>query len=688
MNLQHRHLFILIVLILIASFCQLADAAPRKVLVEGFTQWNCGPCASWNPQELTIMQAMGEDTVIGIKYHGWWPGSNDDPFFNWNVSENTARINFYGVTWEPWVMCDGLIDIRNVSAATLRSSIRSRKAINAPCSIEATATQVGQTSVAFSATIAVETTVSGSSIKAFAALVSDSTNYATSHGTNGETIFRDAFRDMAPNTTGLAITLIQEDTITFTGTLNKDAAWDPDHLSVIVFVQRTDGNKEIYQAAKTNVTRPWGMTVLGDGPRQLIVEPNAGETLYTVELTNIGQNTETYHVVLSGLLPAGWIRTIEGPGIPANADSILVTLANGESSTLIARMNPNGHAGGAVLNITVNSPSSSFPITSTETFRLMSGLDILLVDDDEGQAFDSYYESALASVAGNMMWGRWDVSQDSLRDSYFDNLDAIVWFTGNSFQDGYTLSAADQEKLSVFLDRGGKLFLSGQGIGFDIRTDQFFINYLHARYERNYPTGVSVSGVTGDPISDGMSFAITGGDGAGNQSRQTAISARDDLATVIFDYTSSAFHAGLKATNGTYKVVYLGFGLEAISSAANRIAVLQRSFDWLFGNTSISDDNHNSLLPAKFELQQNYPNPFNPETVIRYSLPSRAEVSLRIFDLLGREVTVLASGTKDAGNHSATWNAADFSSGVFFCQLEAIANGQTYRSTNKMVLLK
>ena len=85
-----------------------------------------------------------------------------------------------------------------------------------------------------------------------------------------------------------------------------------------------------------------------------------------------------------------------------------------------------------------------------------------------------------------------------------------------------------------------------------------------------------------------------------------------------------------------------------------------------------------------FQLLQNYPNPFNASTVIRYTLAREAQVLLRVFDMLGREVRVLTDQRVSAGEHTATLDAGDLPSGLYFARLEA--GGQV--QTRKIVLLK
>ena len=93
--------------------------------------------------------------------------------------------------------------------------------------------------------------------------------------------------------------------------------------------------------------------------------------------------------------------------------------------------------------------------------------------------------------------------------------------------------------------------------------------------------------------------------------------------------------------------------------------------------------------PNTFVLEQNYPNPFNPSTSIQFSIPVKARVSLKIFDIVGQEVAKLIDGELAAGYHEVVFNAAKISSGVYFYRIEANGvNGQNYNSVKKMILNK
>ncbi|MDP1676355.1 MAG: T9SS type A sorting domain-containing protein [Bacteroidota bacterium] len=109
-------------------------------------------------------------------------------------------------------------------------------------------------------------------------------------------------------------------------------------------------------------------------------------------------------------------------------------------------------------------------------------------------------------------------------------------------------------------------------------------------------------------------------------------------------------------------------------------------------NVALEVENNHSSIPGSFELFQNYPNPFNPVTTIKYQLPEAVLVTVKVYDVIGREVAALVNEVQDAGNYSAQLNASKLSrqnagglaSGIYFYTLRA----GNFVSTKKMVLIK
>jgi hypothetical protein len=96
--------------------------------------------------------------------------------------------------------------------------------------------------------------------------------------------------------------------------------------------------------------------------------------------------------------------------------------------------------------------------------------------------------------------------------------------------------------------------------------------------------------------------------------------------------------------------------------------------------------------PSLFELEQNYPNPFNPATTIEYRLSGSSDVTLKVYDLLGREVRTLVNERQNSGSHTVTFDGKNLSSGVYFYTLRASgtesSRPETYRVTRKLLLMK
>jgi hypothetical protein len=96
-----------------------------------------------------------------------------------------------------------------------------------------------------------------------------------------------------------------------------------------------------------------------------------------------------------------------------------------------------------------------------------------------------------------------------------------------------------------------------------------------------------------------------------------------------------------------------------------------------------------ATIPVDFHLAQNYPNPFNPTTKIRYGIPHSSLVEIIIYDIIGREVSVLSNTQQEAGHHNLSWDGTNelgamVSAGIYFCVIQA----GDFRQTKKMVLLK
>jgi hypothetical protein len=100
--------------------------------------------------------------------------------------------------------------------------------------------------------------------------------------------------------------------------------------------------------------------------------------------------------------------------------------------------------------------------------------------------------------------------------------------------------------------------------------------------------------------------------------------------------------------------------------------------------TATSVHEGDGALPRTFALEQNYPNPFNPSTQISFTVPAQSRVNLAVYDLLGRRIETLVDGELNAGSFTTTWQAASFSSGVYFIRMET----GNFSATRNVTLVK
>ncbi|MBM4176316.1 MAG: T9SS type A sorting domain-containing protein, partial [Ignavibacteria bacterium] len=138
-------------------------------------------------------------------------------------------------------------------------------------------------------------------------------------------------------------------------------------------------------------------------------------------------------------------------------------------------------------------------------------------------------------------------------------------------------------------------------------------------------------------------------------------------------------------------VAYIvGRGTNAINSVHIGRWFVQNAFDEYRSNfgttTGIEDEDNTATIPNEFKLFQNYPNPFNPSTVISFQLSAFSHVTLKVYDILGREVATLVNEELDTGIHHSPFSIfnSQLPSGIYFYQLRA---GE-YVETKKMIIIK
>ncbi|MFQ6092861.1 MAG: S8 family serine peptidase [bacterium] len=232
-------------------------------------------------------------------------------------------------------------------------------------------------------------------------------------------------------------------------------------------------------------------------------------------------------------------------------------------------------------------------LSGADTFSVIIGkMPVLLVDDDDGgNNVEGYYTTIFESL--NVLYAVWDhASQGSPTGFILSNFPIVVWSCEWAFP---SLDADDRAAIQDYLDNGGNLFLSGQDIGWDFHEgyaagfEDFYENYLHAIYYADDSPVQTVDGIAGDEIGDGLTFDIY------QPGRATENQYPDEIepapgASAVFEYAGGQHHKGGIKYAGDHRVIYFGFGFEAIDASETldptefspvRTEVMTRVLNWV-----------------------------------------------------------------------------------------------------------
>ena len=305
--------------------------------------------------------------------------------------------------------------------------------------------------------------------------------------------------------------------------------------------------------------------------------------------------------------------------------------------------------------------------------------DTLIIKSDlNDNSYEDYYTSVLDSMGRN--YELWNQSYGI--PNLLSNRNVLIWFSGDAVS--LTVSADYQDSLSVFLDNGGNLLITGKNIGNDIGDTDFFRNYLHTGWIGE--TKTLIFDGSERTFTEGMLLAAVSGDGADNQGDEVDLLAPDSnfVSHAIFENSDGIVAI---AVNSGYKVVYLGFGFEALTAPISRLTspeiLMSAIMDWFKTAVSV-EEGKGTVTPLAFGLEQNYPNPFNPVTEINYSVAQAGQTSLVVYNLLGQKIVTLVDGFNLPGRFRVQWDASEVASGVYFYKLSTGENVKTL----KMILLK
>ncbi len=609
--------------ILISSFC--AFAQQRIVLLEHFTQASCPPCATQNPP-LNALLDQNLDKVVAIKYQTSWPGT--DPMNTANPTDVAARVTYYGVSGVPNSVMEGNF-YQGAPSGVTQAKIDQRYAVNSIMNTSVVYNIIDNAAPIKDSILVTVTLNALSNIPTghvlHTAVIEREIEFATAPGTNGEKKFESVMRKMLPSASGTilpAMTAGEEATYTFKWAITKVNGtlefYNLGQVAAVAFVQNT-ATKAVLNAGYAE-PKPWLAMAKGEDTRAAKIK--AGDVLtYNFKLTSkatVDQNIKVKASVTG--LPVGWtIQLAEGSNsfgdtasipLEANTSKIVSVIVNG----------PN--AGNLNKKFSINVESNSYTIypsiKNTVKFTAITPSDVLFVDHG-GTGLARFTQGFNSAVMPFVPLNAEEASDLDTAGFNFTNVKKFYYSTGSATSGNLTEDKANL--FTSYLTSGGKMFMMGQDIGYEVNgsgnatAGDFYSYYMGADYVGDgATTSTTVSRILDDVMLAPQFVGTATVSGSGSYPDQLAVSGSAANGIAFLKYANDNI-AAIYNEYENWKLIYVGFRMEGLSTSgtglAYRNALIKKSGEWFDGILTSNEfaKEMQSLTPA-------FPNPANKKLFV------------------------------------------------------------------------
>ncbi len=669
-------IFSVILAIFLMLFSNPAAAYDKKSLTERFTNCSCGPCAAINNSwyNATTANLISSGEMTHIIYNGDWPSPGEcDPMHLLNTANNNKRISYYGVNAVPWIEVNG--NQVSTSQGAFETAIANGNAEYAPFKIILTPERFSNDVIDVRVKIIRDpgdVTTFGD-VKLRVALTEKQVEViGSSCCSNGETHFYSVCRTMLPNATGteftipapgdsIELSLLYIPTPEFTSAVNLDS------IRVVAFIQSND-TKEVYQSTMTDLEMSDRVNAAFN------VDETLGATPFMVSFSDYSTATTTSNIT-------SWEWDFNNDGtIDSNEPEPTWTFNDEQSYTVSLTVSDGTNQHTRTLNdyITV--------LRSSSNILVVNGIAYVTY----GAEMEDFYNNS--ACFGNHQVDVWDLFGDQgfnysansniqqinlfnrdIPNSILNLYKKIIWI-GNSFSGDEAFY--DPEQVLSYIGQGGNFLLATRE-----GEDFFDIGLI------DYCGIASMSGL----MTITQLFALDN-----NLVNMPALAGHTRVQYVTFDVgseaipifdadTSNAWIAGFRIQKGNEgPFIYIAgrpYRFDNNASFQNYDYIID---NWMnFIPVGVEDESEPGLVKS-YQLMQNYPNPFNPGTMISYSIPNSGFVTLKVYDMLGREVRTLVNEFQSAKTYSISFDAIDLSSGIYLYKLQA----GDFLEAKKMILIK
>ncbi len=663
------------ILIVIAILLFISSSFPyeKKSIIERYTNYQCGPCASVNNAWYNAATAnlVGSETVSHIVYNVNWPGPND-PMYLLNAAENSKRWGYYGVNSVPWIVVNGTTI--SVDEPSMQNAVTNGNAQFAPFKIILTPERFHNNVINVKVKIIRDPT----DVTVFDTVNTKLRVGLTEKRVTGvgglESAYFSITRRILPNADGalfdiplpgdsVEVELMYVPSQEFLQNVNLDS------LRVVSFIQN-DLSKMIYQSEMTDVVSSNNLNAA------FSLSDDFGGAPLTVSFTDYSTGSDS-----SAALQYEWDFNNDGT-IDSQDPSPEFTYSE---------------EGFYTVKLTVKEGLNSHTRLMNNLITIITSVADILVVNGIDYRTSTYIPEMQRFYGGSAAYGYhqvdvWDLFGDQGFD-YFANplvqkvhlfkrdvplaamkiYDKVIWIGNNYSGD---IAFFKPSTVIDYLGLGGNFLLTSR-LG-----SSFFSTELR--------TYAGISGFTGDLQIDSLvaldSNLVNMRVIPGNLNNLVHLFTISDSSTIsIFKYPIYPNHsAGFrmqKENEGAF-IFITGrpYRYDTAASAFNYSYIID---NWMTGDIVGVKENRNSV-PEDFTLSQNYPNPFNPVTSIKYNVAKTGLVRIKVYDILGNEVTDLINTVKEPGEYVVRFDASGLSSGIYLCRMEAPG----VNISKKMILLK
>jgi hypothetical protein len=511
-------------------------------------------------------------------------------------------------------------------------------------------------------------------------VISESLHFATAPGSNGEKEFPNVFRKMMPSWAGDAIVLAPVGgSVQFNYNYTEDPVWNMADVRVTSYVQDINSRAVLNCGAVGDPAINYTLSA----PAVSVQHGTAsGISAFLFTSANTGSATEQFSYTLTGNAPSDWSADFSIGGLTYAGSASVGTPSNGSNAiTIHITPGTTPFVGRYTLKVqSVTNPGyppmvSSVYVIANVTDLIVNNSGYIGDNTTVGSAanWDSVYTAGLA-FANRLTVASTDekVMTKAIAQNAFAGVKNIYLNIGWTFP---SFSDAEVAQLSAFLNGGGCLLVSGQDVGWDtwdtstgngtgtVNTRAFYTNFLSAAFLNDgVASNNQLDAVPTDSVWKMMPNApILNFYGGTNFFPDEIAPAGIGVPICTYDGTTKV--AGVRASNGIWKTIYIAPGIEMMDTRLNRSTIIKRAHDWFYSApliTGIRDAN--SAQPF---VGQNYPNPSNGSTTLPLANIER-DLVMQLVDLQGRVLQVIRV---PAGSEQIKINTTGLAEGMYLCRL-------------------